>query len=380
MLSWFRKRRDRILPDLFKSGSGPRVLICAVNRPFFKGVDFKHNNQVEAVEMAKAFHELGYRVDVVNHDNPMAIDYGKYDVLFGSDLAFYNFFMTETARRPRTILYACGAYAALSNAASMRRLEEVYRRRGVWLAGSARLDSTGIGQEGVVDGLIVLGNETSAAPYRAVTARPVHALPLFFHQVEDASEIIQARDLAQARRHFIWFSGTGLVHKGLDLVLEAFLRHPELHLHVYGDIERESPFVQAFHHELYQQPNVRVEGFLPLRSPGFRAALLASAFIICPSCAEASASSVLNITGNGGVIPILTPACAIDLGDFGVPIHETTVASVEEALVAASSLEGDELDRRQRASAAFFRAEHSLERFHQRLKAAIQAILAPSGS
>jgi hypothetical protein len=97
--------------------------------------------------------------------------------------------------------------------------------------------------------------------------------------------------------------------------------------------------------------------------------------MICPSCAEACSSSVLNICGNGGAIPILTRICGIDLQDFGVPIEDTTVAAVEAALLEAVSFDEAELDRRQRASAAFFRKEHSLERYHQSMKEAIQSIL-----
>jgi hypothetical protein len=84
---------------------------------------------------------------------------------------------------------------------------------------------------------------------------------------------------------------------------------------------------------------------------------------------------VLNIAGNGGNIPVLTRECGIDLGDFGVLIGDTTVEAVEAALVEASSLDEAELDRRQRSSAAFFRSEHSLERYRQQLKAAVQTIL-----
>ncbi len=375
MLIQFWNRKYQILQDHFQSGFGPRALLCSVNRPFLKGVNLKHNNQTEALEMAQVFHELGYQVDVVNYDNPMAIDYARYEVVFGSGAAFQNLFLKETTRLPRTILYQCGAYVPRSNAASLRRLEAVYRRRGVWLAGSARLSDAGIGPEQVVDGLIVLGNEVSAAPFRALTPRPVHEIPLFFHQMVDADDIIRARDLSQARRHFIWFSGSGMVHKGLDLALEAFARHPELHLHIHAAIEKEMPFVRAFHHELHELPNIHLDGYLLLQSPEFAAALPGSAFVICPSCAEACASSVLNIAGNGGNIPILTRECAISLGDFGVPIEDTTVEAVEAALVAASSLTEPELDRRQRATAAFFQREHSLEHYHQRLKAAVQAIL-----
>ena len=158
-------------------------------------------------------------------------------------------------------------------------------------------------------------------------------------------------------------------------MLEAFSRHPDLHLHVYGALDREPGFLRAFHHELHELPNVHREGFLDLRSPAFRAALLGSAFVICPSCSEANCSSVLNVCGNGGNIPMVTRQCGIDLQDFGILIGDTTVEAVEAALMEACALDAAELDRRQRATAAFMGREHSLEGYHGRLKAAVQTLL-----
>ena len=376
MLNLFKKKKFRILNNHFKTSFEKRVLLSTLTRPFLKGVHFKHNNLMESMEMARIFHELEYRVDIINYDNPSKIKYSNYDVMFGAGAPFDNLFQTDTTKLPRTIIYMCGAYPPLSSSTSLQRLETVFQRRGVWLPGSARLSASGIGSESVVDGLIVLGNDATADPFRALTRKPVHELPLFFHRMLEASEVLEARDLGEARKHFIWFAGSGLVHKGLDLVLEAFAKHPELHLHVYGSIENEMPFVRAFHHELYELPNVHVEGFLSLESPEFRAALLKSAFIICPSCSEACNSSVLNICGNGGNIPILTRVCGINLEDFGVLIQETTVAAVEAALLEASALSDSEVDRRLRATATYLQREHSLERYHQRMKQAIQSLLA----
>jgi hypothetical protein len=376
MFTLWRAKKHGILENVRHSAFGRKVLVSGVARPFLKPLNLKHNNQTEAVEMADVFHELGYQVDVINHDRPMAIDYANYDVLFGWGVPFENLYLRETTRFPRTILYMPGAPAAIANAAGLRRLEAVYRRRGVWLPQSARLWPMGIGFEAQVDGIIALGNAVNAEPWRALTGRPVHELPLFYLPVLDPEEMLRSRDLARTRRHFLWFAGTGLVHKGLDLVLEAFGRHPELDLHVYGRIDLEPGFVRAFHRELRELPNIHVGGYLGLGDPGFRAALLESAFVICPSCSEASCSSILNICGNGGQVPLLTRACGIDLGDFGVVIRDTSVEAVEAALAEATALSDAELERRTRGSAAFFAREHRRELYHQRLKEAIQAILA----
>ncbi|MGA2082519.1 MAG: hypothetical protein ABSH53_18165 [Holophaga sp.] len=377
-IRWWSKK-GKVIPNWFSTGFTRRVLVSSLDRPFRKGIHYKHNNLFESLEMAQVFHELEHQVDVVNYDSRAEIDYTRYQVVFGSGPPLERVFLQEHICRPRTILYLCGAYPSVNNRASLDRLQVVHRGRDVWLAASARLGDPGVGVERVVDGLIVLGNAVTAEPYRAATSRPVHQLPLLFLQTVDPEEILRARDLSLARNHFLWFAGTGLVHKGLDLVLEAFARHPGLHLHVFGAIDSEPGFVEAYRKELRETPNVHVEGFLALESPAFRAALLASAFVICPSCSEACNSSVLNICGNGGNLPVLTRQNGIDLDDFGILVRDTTVEAVEAALAEAAALTGAELDRRLRRCAAFFQREHSRERFHLRMKEAVQAILDAPG-
>ena len=368
------KRKGGIIPNVFHSAHGRRALVSTLDWPFRKGFSYKHNNLTEALVMAKAFQELAYDVDIINYDSDLEFDYGAYNVVFGFGNPLEKLFLKEARRRPRAILYCNSQHVPTLTALSMQRLEDVYRKRGVWLPASARIGRGGIA-EGAADGLLVLGNEIVADSFRHLTRNPIHSLPLCFLKTVEAGPILAERPLDEARRHFIWFAGSGLVHKGLDLVLEAIAAHPDLHLHVYGDFRREAGFVQAYHHELFECPNIHVEGFLAIESPAFPAALTRSAFMICPSCSEGSCSSVLNICGNGGLVPIITAQCGIDIGDFGILVGSTTVQAVEAALFEAGGLGLDELDRRQRASAAHFQNVHSLERFQERMTWSIQDIL-----
>ena len=54
-----------------------------------------------------------------------------------------------------------------------------------------------------------------------------------------------AKDFERARSAFLWFGSGGLVHKGLDLVLEAFAGLPDCRLFVCGPISRERSIVRC---------------------------------------------------------------------------------------------------------------------------------------
>ena len=79
----------------------------------------------------------------------------------------------------------------------------------------------------------------------------------------------RTRTSPRPRGRFLWIGSQGLVHKGLDLVLEAFARMPDLHLTVCGPIREEPAFEAAFRRELYATPNIETLGWVDIASPAF---------------------------------------------------------------------------------------------------------------
>ena len=61
-----------------------------------------------------------------------------------------------------------------------------------------------------------------------------------------------------------------MVHKGLDLVLEAFAATPELQLTVCGPVDRERNFNDFYRRELYRTPNIRTVGWIDVAGREFR--------------------------------------------------------------------------------------------------------------
>ena len=125
----FWNKKPKTVINHFNSNYPRKALVSAVQRPFIKPLNFKHNNQIEAVEIAQVVHELGYQVDVVNFSSTLDIDYTKYDLLVGSGASFEHVFMKQAKHRPKTILYIVGAITPVWNRASLRRLQDVFQRR-----------------------------------------------------------------------------------------------------------------------------------------------------------------------------------------------------------------------------------------------------------
>ena len=113
----------------------------------------------------------------------------------------------------------------------------------------------------------ILGNEFTISTFRYAN-KPIYRLPISAPVIYPWPE---GKDFEACRRRFLWFGSNGFVHKGLDLVLEAFAAMPEYHLTVCGPIkeEMEKDFEKTFYRELYQTSNIRTEGWVDVVSPEF---------------------------------------------------------------------------------------------------------------
>ncbi|HJV89802.1 MAG TPA: hypothetical protein VJ623_05805 [Holophagaceae bacterium] len=326
--------------------------------------------------MAEAFKALGYDVDVVNFDFAGKLDWSRYQAVMGAGAVLLELFKEAPEPFPKTILYSPGVHNHVQNLATLRRVAEVRDKRGKWLLESGRfqeLDLTALAC--IVDGVAVVGNEVAARTYRDRTSRPVCPLPLFFHPVLDGRAIARDKDYARARREVLWFGSTGLIHKGLDLALEAFVQRPEWTLHVCGPLSREPRFVECYKRELTEFPNIRVHGFLDLNGDTFRDLMTRCAFTLLASCSEGGAGGIVAASGNGGLMPLVSREVSTDVGDFGWELRDLSTTAILEMLDFLDSVPEQELRDRALAGVEVLMQRHDLETYRAALRGFMGEIL-----
>ena len=197
--------------------------------------------------MAAALRNLKYNVDIVNYDDNRPVEYERYDLLIGFGTPVINSF-AERYKPIKVISYLAGMHNYVQNLATLQRVEDVYHKRHAWLLDSGRFvahDWTSISL--ISDATIALGNEVVAETYQRYTNKPLFILPSLYYELYDFREIVAGKDFSVSIKHFLWFGGSGLIHKGLDLVLETFADQPDLHLHICGPLQVESAFEACYH-------------------------------------------------------------------------------------------------------------------------------------
>ena len=158
-------------------------------------------------------------------------------------------------------MHATGKHWRFQNRAEHLRLSALEARRGVRLQ-PRRIAPPGHGVE-LADCLTVLGDRMTIDTF-AYSGKPCFRIPL-----STTAEFPwnAAKDFATCRRRFVWFGSSGMVHKGLDLVLEAFAATPELQLTVCGPVDCERDFNDFYRRELYRTPNIRTVGWIDVAAP-----------------------------------------------------------------------------------------------------------------
>jgi len=367
----------RPVRNLYKTNYKKNVMISYIVHPF-RGVDKEyHTNRIESVKISEIFRELEFNVDIYNYDYVGKIDYSAYDVIFGFGTPLCKSFYGRD-REIKTIYYGTEMHIFHQNTYTLKRIREVYDKTGQWLPESGRIvENAWSIQTSLVDAMILLGNEAVKETYKNTYGGPIYLLPPSYIEVITISEcldLIRNKNWAESKKHFLWFGSVGMIHKGLDVLLDFFKKEKRLHLHICGPIDLEPAFKKTYHHELYNLDNIHTYGFIYIRSELFKELMRKCGFVIFPSCSEGGGASVLNCMANG-LIPILTRFTSINVEKIGEIIQDIDVESVRNAVLKMDGLSEKELKEKSIMTFEYTRNKHNINMYKSELKRIIIGVL-----
>lgn len=372
-----RKIIPHLFRNVFRSTSSPRALLSYVTYPFYTESDMSHTNYHECRIAAMVFDQLGYTVDVVDHDADIKINYDLYDVIYGMGKSFEKSFLVETKRKQKRIFYATGCNPNYSNSATILRLRDFLNTHGF-----APVESTRFIKESqhcqilLSDTVIVLGNEFVLSTYTDLDPTGIDRykrLNAFYYDVNQPSF---GPDFSKKRKNFLWFGSSGLIHKGLDVLLEYFATQSDYRLHICGIQRHELKFIRHFSQELTSNSSIIDHGFVDLRSNKFKEIIQSTGFVIFPSVSEGGAAAILNVVANGGLIPILTQSTGLDIQGFGRNISNISKNGIAQALDDLRSISDQELNKMTKIACETIRSQYSMQTYSDQLYSLIVGAVA----
>ena len=335
------------------------VLLSYLTEPFLLSPDelerVPHTNMWECIEIARLFSARGYNVDVINWKNTAFIPKKNYSYIFDVHQNIERLlpYLPKDCWR---IFLATGCHWLFQNSAEYQRLIELRDRRGIVLSPQRNVPAVrGIEH---ADHAIGYGNTHTFSTYnfakKAIRPIPVSATAMYgFNETKDYEKV---------RKNYVWIGGGGAVHKGLDLVLEAFAAMPEYHLSICGPFAAEKDFTEAYHKELYKTPNITALGRMDVRGEEFKQVVNNAVALIYPSSSEGQAGSV--IAGmHAGLIPLISRASGVDVDGFGTILQNCSIEEIKNTVRATSALPADQLKKRSKDSWEYARKHHTREAF-----------------
>jgi hypothetical protein len=368
------------MKNVFKKAYDKRVLIYYLTEGYLhpNNIPKSHTNYTEAFMAGKCFDALGYCVDVMDIGCRKNVDFSRYDVLYQAGVSS-NVGDIFRSMKPDSIkiAYSPGAHTVYNNLHSTERVKEVYQKTGRWMPSSHRCS----GMQGwtyynhLSDYSIVLGNEFTVNTYLEYDNRKdrYFTMPLFFFDVHTPD--LQKKDYASARRNFLWFGSLGLIHKGLDICLDLFLKRTDINLHICGASWQEKEFRNYYDPLIRKANNIFRYRYIAIESIDFQNMLQRCAFVIVPSVSEGGAGATLQVVGNGGLIPIYSKQCGLDFSHFGIEVNDVKTSLFDDALEKALTFSEEELKERHITGMNVVRKIHSLSRYEENLKHIIKAIV-----
>jgi glycosyltransferase involved in cell wall biosynthesis len=360
------------LDNIFKTNFSKKVLISYLTGPFVREMSKSNSNYLESIKIAEIFHQQKYQVDVMQYNakfKNIKFKNQNYNLVFGLEP---NFLMAVDRFHPKeSIYYATGAHYLFQNQAEKKRLENLYQRKNFRLRQIRRVqvhDSSSF-----ADAVICIGNDWTKSTYKN-HVKQIEMINVSAYSFFPYPKIKKEKNWAEARKNFLWFGSYGAVHKGLDLLLEIFPKHPELNLYICGGIENEEGFVKLYHRELYQTINIHFIGWVNPDSDRFKNLMLKCGYSILPSCSEGMSGAVAT-TMHSGLIPVVTKETGLDIKDCGIILKDASLEEIEKVILSFKYKSISWYKKMAQKAYEQAQRDFTLDKFTQDFKRALEKIL-----
>ncbi len=387
MLDWLKAQlKLHILRPRFKRlydcgcaglpANAPRTLLSYIVHPFSISPNdprfLRHINIWRARKIVQVLNELGYIVDVVDYRDTKFVPHRKYEVFIGHGGINFERIVERLPDSATKIYFSTGCYWRFHNGQELARFAALQERRGVNLPPDRLITHSEEGALLASDGIVGIGNDFTRQTYTGFSpVIMVNNTAL----IDDHYEQVQ-KNFEAGRSHFLYYAGEGNVHKGLDLLLDAFLQLKGEHLWICTHLDQQ--FEEVYSEALQNRSNIHLIGWLQARSSQYYGVMNRCNWAILPSCSEGGAQSIIECM-NQGLISMVSQACGLDIGDYGVMLNPCTVEDIAEIVQGLSQRSPEWCEERSRRTRKAAVTEFSETAFLQNMNDAIQAIIKRKG-
>jgi glycosyltransferase involved in cell wall biosynthesis len=305
-----------------------------------------HSNLWESREIAKNFCNRGYIVDVIDYGNNSFIPQKKYNIVFDVYINLQRL-APYLDKNTIKIIHLTGSYPEFQNQAELNRVVEFEKRTGKKYTPKRFVQHVNQAKESIeiADHCTLLGNTVTLSTYPKKYHGKITLLPVTTSlTISSIISFTCKKNPTNTCKGFLWFFGAGAVHKGLDRLIEIFHAHPDLTLHIVGDVTQEQDFMNAYEKKL-QSKNIFLHGPLSINSKEFEKILKNVFSFIAPSCSEGISPATATCL-QLGLFPIISRNTGITLPkNCGIYLETCDIEEIRKAIFMACNMDNEELKK-----------------------------------
>lgn len=349
----------------------PRVLLCYLPLISKLNLDVDklfHPNIYHSNQMVFILSKLGFTIDLCYCNDLSIVDKlegRKYDWIIGFGDVFK--YVLKKQQPQRRILFITENNPKVVEMKYNERLDYFRKRRNVAKMKNYRSTFYDIEQYEISDCAICMNsvyNSQSMIPY----FKKLYYINVngFFNEKFILKENIDI----ERNNSFVWFGSTGVIHKGLDILVEAFSRLPLKRLNIFGVSKQEVSIIKPYIGRnifLYDKINVMDDAFIS-------EVVDKNAFAVSLSCSEGMQSGIATCMLHG-LIPIVTKETGYESQDFIFEFDDYHLDSVVNTISCTSSLSASDINKLSSQVYDYAHKKFTLTAFSNQFESIVKDIL-----
>lgn len=324
-----------------------------------------HTNRLELFQMIKVLIEMDFCIDVCGNDDVQAqkyIEMKEYDVIIGLGEVFR---WAVRNKKAYSIIYMTENPYFVSMQKEKERLDYFYARHHKHYTFSRTGKFFKENDEKLADAVLCVGD----TKYFRELQRPVKRI----YPSAAYNEKFNIDKVSREKNNFLVFGTDGFIHKGIDLLIDIFMHHPEWNLFICGfqvnERIKEIMKIDISGTSIYDM------GYIQVNSPEFLDIINRCRFILLPSCSEGMSTAVL--TGmRHGLIPVVMHDNGLDgLEEYCYYFEDYHLEALEKKIEEICQLSEEELNIRSKSIYKFSNEIFTGYKFEKTFKLKLEEIL-----
>ena len=346
-----------------------KAVMCYLTSSYFINWETKKIDRMQPLEIMKIVNilsGLGYCVDVIGCNDIKALEVikkKKYDLIFGFGETFYQ--LTSLYPDATSILYVTENHPEFSYKEEKKRLDYYHERYGrrIKMSRSGKYYKTYHLQKKYSYVITMSDNKL----YNNHIINKYHIFPI---GLTNNNYVFENKNHLLSRKQFLWLGSTGAIHKGLDLLLNIFIKQNDIVLHICGFNKYERKYLK-----LPNKNNIIDHGHIDINSEIFLNLNKLCSYIILPSCSEGFSTSIT--TGMiHGLIPVVMRDTGFNkLGEIAVFFEDYKLDYLHVKINELANMDPEKLTILSRQSYDFARQHFTIPAYGQNFTKIMDDIL-----